>query len=95
MSLLSSSGSRACVRACGALSRKQRLPFKAFLVSLCTIFGVVTSADKALLNYERYQRLHESAIRKEARTDLARRGLAPTETEIMKWREEHSRNSTS
>jgi hypothetical protein len=78
-----------------ASSRRQTLPFKAFLVTFCTIFGVVTSADRALLNYERYQRLHESAIRQEARIDLARRGLLPTETEIMRWKEEHSRTPGS
>lgn len=78
------------------LFRKQTLPLKAFLVSFCTVFGVVTGADRALLNHERYQRLHESAIRAEARIDLARRGLVPTETEILKWKEERiSRNSGS
>ena len=67
------------------------MPFKAFLVSFCTVFGLVTGADRALINHERYQRRHESAIRTEARIDLARRGLVPTETEILKWKEEQGR----
>jgi len=71
--------------------RRHTLPFKAFLVSFCTIFGLVTGAETELLSHERYQRVHESAIRTEARLDLARRGLVPTETEIMKWREEHDK----
>ena len=45
------------------------------------------SADNALLKFETRQRIEESAIRKEARMELAKRGLVPTETEISRWRE--------
>jgi hypothetical protein len=38
--------------------------------------------------HEREVRATESALRKEARIDLARRGLIGTETEIAKWKAE-------
>lgn len=38
--------------------------------------------------YEREMRVTESALRKEARIDLARRGIVGTETEIARWKSE-------
>lgn len=74
---------------------RHTLPFKAFLVSISTVFGLVLSADTALLRHERFQRANESDIRTEARIDLARRGLVPTETAIRQWREEHEQKPDS
>jgi len=71
------------------LFRRQTLAFKAFLVSGFTIFGLVVAADNALLEHEARQRSENSAFRKEARIDLARRGIIPTETAIRKWQAEH------
>jgi len=68
--------------------RRQTLAFKGFLVSAFTMFGLVVGADTALLSHERHQRIAESAIRRDARIDLARRGIVGTETEIAKWKEE-------
>ena len=48
-------------------------------------------ADNALLTHEAERRRSEHAIRREARIDLARRGLIGTETEIAKWRAERTR----
>ena len=48
-------------------------------------------AENALQKFELQQRLHENSIRREARIDLARRGLVATETEIAKWKEERTR----
>ncbi|KAI0939454.1 hypothetical protein AcW1_004491 [Taiwanofungus camphoratus] len=70
------------------LFRRQTLPFKAFLVSTFTVFGLVLGADNALLSHEAEKRQMETALRKEARIDLARRGLVATETEIAKWKAE-------
>ncbi|KAF9779489.1 hypothetical protein BJ322DRAFT_1013305 [Thelephora terrestris] len=67
--------------------RKQTLPLKAFLVTITAVFGFTLSADQALLRFETRRRIEDSAIRKEARMELAKRGLVPTETEIAKWRE--------
>lgn len=52
------------------------------------MFGLVVGADTALLSHEHNQRISESAIRRDARIDLARRGIVGTETEIAKWRDE-------
>ncbi|KAI0254322.1 hypothetical protein BJV78DRAFT_1186955 [Lactifluus subvellereus] len=71
--------------------RRQTLPFKGFLISIFTIYGLVSSADTALLSHENRQRLTENELRREARIDLARRGLVATESQIMKWRDEHQR----
>jgi len=68
--------------------RRQTLPFKGFLVSVFTIFGLVIGAENALLSHEAERRQTETALRKEARIDLARRGLVATETEIAKWKAE-------
>ncbi|KZT72586.1 hypothetical protein DAEQUDRAFT_705037 [Daedalea quercina L-15889] len=68
--------------------RRQTLPFKGFLVSIFTVFGLVIGAENALLAHEAERRQTEGAIRKQARIELARRGLVPTETEIAKWKAE-------
>lgn len=52
------------------------------------MFGLVVGADTALLSHERNQRITETAIRREARLDLARKGIVGTESEIAKWKEE-------
>ena len=39
--------------------------------------------------HEAVRRREENIIRREARLDLARRGLIGTETEIAKWRASH------
>jgi hypothetical protein len=56
-----------------------------------TIYGLIAGADTALLSHENQQRLTENDLRREARIDLARRGLVPTESQIMKWKDEHRR----
>ena len=56
-------------------------------MTVTAIFGFTLSADNALLKFEARQRIEEAAVRKEARIELAKRGLVPTETEIAKWRE--------
>jgi len=66
---------------------KQTLPLKVFLVTIAAVFGFTMSADHALVRFETHQRIEEAAIRKEARMELAKRGLVPTETEISKWRD--------
>ncbi|KAF9821466.1 hypothetical protein IEO21_00712 [Rhodonia placenta] len=68
--------------------RRQTLPFKGFLVSVFTIFGLVIGAENALLSHEAERRQTESVLRKQARIELARRGLVATETEIAKWKAE-------
>jgi len=71
--------------------QRQTLAFKGYLVTIITIFGLVTGADTALFSHENQQRLTENDLRREARIDLARRGLVPTESQITKWRDEHRR----
>ncbi|KAI0069001.1 hypothetical protein BV25DRAFT_1910723 [Artomyces pyxidatus] len=68
--------------------RRQTLAFKGFLVSIATIYGLVSAADTALLSHEHDQRMAETDLRREARLDLARRGMVPTETQIAKWKDE-------
>ncbi|KAH9951755.1 hypothetical protein B0H21DRAFT_717329 [Amylocystis lapponica] len=70
------------------LFRRQTLAFKGFLVSAFTIFGLVLSAESALLSHEAEKRQIETQLRREARIDLARRGRVATETEIARWKEE-------
>jgi len=77
------------------LFRRQTLAFKGFLVSACTIFGLVLGADNALLSHESSQRITETAIRREARMDLARQGRVGTETEIAKWKEERAKEQAA
>lgn len=66
--------------------RHQTLPFKAFLVSVSAIFGLVIGADDALMCHEADRRRSENAIRRQATLDLSRRGMVPTETAIATWR---------
>lgn len=70
---------------------KQTLPLKVFLVTAAVIFGFTLSADRALLHFETRQRIEEAAVRKEARIELTKRGLVPTETGIAKWREDNEK----
>ncbi|KAI5120501.1 hypothetical protein M0805_000086 [Coniferiporia weirii] len=70
--------------------RKQTLAIKGFLTMGFVCFGLVTHADSALLAHEHGQRVTETRVRKEARIDLAKRGLVATETEIAKWKEERA-----
>lgn len=58
-----------------------------------TCFGLVFSAEYALQRHEILRRHEETMIRREARYDLARRGLVGTETEIAKWRVARERES--
>ena len=58
---------------------------------LVTIYGLISGADTALLSHESQQRMSENDLRREARIDLARRGLVATESQIMKWKDEHKR----
>jgi hypothetical protein len=55
------------------------------------IFGLIIYAEGALQKLEAEERLRESAIRKEARIELTRRGMVPTETAIAQWKEERLR----
>lgn len=57
------------------------------------MFGLVVGADNALLSHEKERRKVESALRREARIDLARRGLVGTESEIAKWKEQKIKES--
>ncbi|KAJ4472298.1 hypothetical protein J3R30DRAFT_1062918 [Lentinula aciculospora] len=67
--------------------RRQRRPFKAFLLSMFCIAGVVFGAERALIAHEAQRRLEENTIRRTARLELTKKGIIPTETEIAKWRE--------
>jgi len=66
--------------------RRQTLAFKGFIVSGFTIFGLVFGAESALIEHENIRRREENILRREARIDLARRGLVGTETEIANWK---------
>lgn len=55
------------------------------------MFGLVVMADDVLLKHEAVKRQNENAIRKEARYDMARRGIIPTETAIRAWRAEREK----
>jgi len=77
------------------LFRRQTLAFKGFLVSGFTISGLVFGAENALLAHEAARRYEENSIRREARVDLARRGIIPTETEIRRWKESKNNSSES
>lgn len=59
-----------------------------FVFYLVTVFGMVFSAEDALQAHEAKQRYVENDVRKQARYDLARRGIIATETEIAKWKKE-------
>lgn len=60
--------------------------FHELTFSPVTVIGLVFGAEHALLEYEAGRRVEENNIRRQARYDLARQGLVPTETEIAKWR---------
>jgi hypothetical protein len=53
---------------------------------IVTIIGLVFGAESALIEHENRRRKEENILRREARLDLARRGLIGTETEIAKWK---------
>lgn len=61
---------------------------------IVTIFGLVVGADNALLSHEADQRIAETALRKEARIALGRRGIVATEGEIAKWKAERAKSQT-
>ncbi|KAJ3761659.1 hypothetical protein EV360DRAFT_37386 [Lentinula raphanica] len=67
--------------------RRQGRPFKAFLLSMFCVAGVVFGAERALIAHEAQRRLEENHMRRLARLDLTKQGIVPTETEIAKWRE--------
>lgn len=71
--------------------RRQTLAFKGFLVTCSGIFGLVTYAERALQKLEQEERLREGAIRKQARLELTRQGLVPTETAIAQWKDARMR----
>lgn len=50
------------------------------------VTGMVINADNYLLRFESQQRLTENDIRRQARNELATRGVIATETEIRKWK---------
>jgi len=74
------------------LFRKQTFAFKAFLVSAFTMFGLVITADTVLLQHEAKRRAETGALRKQARIELGRRGIIPTETALREWQEEREIN---
>ena len=59
--------------------------------SAVTIFGLVFGAESALIEHENIRRREENILRREARLDLARRGLVGTETEIANWKAEREK----
>ncbi|KAJ8086415.1 hypothetical protein PM082_005238 [Marasmius tenuissimus] len=66
--------------------RRLRAPFKAFVISGFAMAGLTFGAERALIAHETQRRLEENDIRRQARLELAQRGIIPTETEITKWR---------
>jgi hypothetical protein len=55
------------------------------------VTGLVFEAESALMAYEKEVRVTESALRKEARLELGRRGIVGTETAIAKWKADRQR----
>jgi hypothetical protein len=55
----------------------------------------VFGAESALQRYENVRRREGNVIRREARIDLARRGLIATETEIANWQAEKKRQQST
>ena len=53
---------------------------------IVTMSGLVFGAESALIEHENRRRREENILRREARLDLARRGLVGTETEIARWK---------
>ena len=74
-----------------------RLKLKVYSTSYkkVVIAGLVFGAESALQRYENLRRREGNVIRREARLDLARRGLIATETEIANWKAEKERQSTT
>jgi hypothetical protein len=75
--------------------RRQTLAFKGFVISAFAIAGLVFGAESALQRYENVRRREGNVIRREARIDLARRGLIATETEIANWQAEKERQQST
>ncbi|EJD01029.1 uncharacterized protein FOMMEDRAFT_110524 [Fomitiporia mediterranea MF3/22] len=71
--------------------RRQTLAFKGFLTMGFVCTGLIIHGESRLLAHERQVRHTETKLRREARLDLARRGLVGTETEIAKWKEERAK----
>ncbi|KAF7973225.1 hypothetical protein HWV62_32686 [Athelia sp. TMB] len=61
------------------------------LMPSVTMFGLVVTADTVLLQHEAKRRAEAGASRKEARIELGRRGIIPTETALREWQEEKER----
>ena len=61
------------------------------IVYIVTIFGLVVMVDDVLLKHGAAKRQNENAIRNEARYDMARRRIIPTETAIRAWRAEREK----
>jgi len=86
-----------CIERVSRLHKSDSITHSEFLYHLTdavfpvTIYGLISGADTALLSHENQQRLIENDLRREARIDLARRGMVPTESQIMKWKDEHRR----
>jgi len=70
--------------------RRQTLAIKGFLVTGFTCFGLVVGAETYLQAFERKQRSEENEVRRQARYELAKKGLIATETNIHKWRQEQA-----
>ncbi|KAM0752737.1 hypothetical protein T439DRAFT_323351 [Meredithblackwellia eburnea MCA 4105] len=68
------------------LVRRQTLAGKSFLVMWGTIFGLVTHADKYLLRWEDEHRIASERWRNVARTELASKGVIPSETMMQDWK---------
>ncbi|KAG7097155.1 hypothetical protein E1B28_004533 [Marasmius oreades] len=75
--------------------RRLRTPFKAFVVSGFAMAGLTFGAERALLAHESKRREEENALRRQARLELAQRGIIPTETEITKWRVEREQQMSA
>jgi len=75
--------------------RRQTLAFKGFVISAFAIAGLVIGAESALQRYENVRRREGNVVRREARLDLARRGLIATETEIANWKAEKERQQST
>lgn len=59
------------------------------------VSGLTIGAERALLEYESVRRVEENHARRQARLDLGRRGIIPTESEIAKWRSAKESESES
>lgn len=68
------------------LVRRQTISGKAFLTLWGTIFGMVTHADKYLLQWELEHRIASEAWRSRARAELAASGTVPNETTMRAWK---------